>query len=310
MMSGVQCPRYSVHFYRDDVYKLVKFKRPLFPHVSARREDRGEEVPAEKLSQAVSRARSVVYQLAFCNDWDFFFTGTIDPAKYNRYHLADFYKSLTQWIRDYRKKYRCDLKYLFIPELHEDGAWHIHGFVRGIPENRLCPFIPGLHPKHLVDGGFMNWPDYQKRFGFCSLDVPRNLEDISGYITKYVTKDLGRCVSEYGGHLYRCSIGLARAFPMGYVYQSYAALDIYLDYDGMFCSNGWVRDVDWSFWLKFIPVDGVLPDLEYPEELPVVMSNVEMEQFAIAGWCNGSTSGSALEDAGSTPAPATNEWSE
>lgn len=305
MASDVQYPLYSVKFYRDNVYKLVRFKRPLFPHLPGDRLDRGEGDSVEKLSQALSRARSVIFQLAFCNDWDFFFTGTIDPAKYNRYQLKDFYKSFTQWLRDYRKKYHCDLKYLFVPELHKDGAWHIHGFVRGIPESRICPFVRGLHPRDLVDAGYLNWPDYQKKFGFCSLGTIQNPEAAAHYLTKYITKDLSRCASDYGAHLYYPAIGLARALPVGYVYQSYAALDVYLEYDATFCSTGWVRDVDWSFWMDYIPVDSELPPLEYPEDIPVMMSNVDIEQTTIAGWCNGSTSGSAPGEAGSTPAPAT-----
>lgn len=277
MTSNVQAPLYSVKFYRDNVYKLVKFKRPLFPHAPGQREDRGEDASGEKLSQALSRARSVIFQVAFCNDWDFFFTGTVDAAKYNRYQWAEYYKSFTQWLRDYRKKYRCDIKYLFVPELHEDGAIHIHGFIRGIPQSRIRKFIPGLEPQKLVDAGYLNWPDYQQKFGFCSMGAINNPEAAANYITKYITEDFGRCAVQFGGHLYRCSIGLARALPMGYVYQSYIALDAFLDHDAMFCSSGWVRDVDWSFWMQYIPVDELLPDLEYPEDIPVAMSNVDME---------------------------------
>lgn len=283
MTSGVLAPRYSVKFYREGVYELIRFKRALFPHLPLKREE-GESVPEEKFSQAICRAKSVIYQVAFCNDWDFFFTGTIDPDKYNRYQLKDFYKSFTQWLRDYRKKYCCDLKYLFVPELHKDGAWHIHSFVKGIPQDRLRLFIPGLEPQDLVDEGFLNWPDYQKKFGFCSLGYIKDPEHASGYLTKYVSKDLARCVSDYGAHMYRCSVGLARAMPMGYVYQSYASLDAYLEHDGTFCSTGWVRDVDWSFWMEYIPVDAELPPLEYPEDIPVLLSNVEIEQTIIRGY--------------------------
>ena len=73
----------------------------------------------------------------------------------------------------------------------------------------------------------------------------------------------------------------------------------------MFCSNGWVRGVDWSFWMQYIPVDGELSPLEAPEDVPVLMSNVDVEQLTIAGWCSGSTPGSEPGDAGPTPAPAT-----
>lgn len=305
MTSAVLGPRYSVKYYRDGMYKLIRFKNPLLPRSLEKRQDRGEAVPDGKLSQAISRAKSVIFQVAVCNDWDFFFTGTIDRTKYDRYHLKAYYTAFTQWIRDYRKKYGCDLKYLFVPELHEDGAWHIHGFVCGIPSDRLRRFIPGLEPQDLVDAGHLNWPDYQQKFGFCSLAVPRDLEAISHYITKYITKDLGSHVVDYGGHLYRCSVGLARAVHEGYIYQSYVVLDSYLEHDGMFCSTGWVRGVDWSFWMQYIPVDGELSPLEAPEDVPVLMSNVDVEQLIIAGWCNGSTPGSEPGDAGPTPAPAT-----
>lgn len=305
MTSAVLGPRYSVKYYRDGMYKLIRFKNPLLPRVPEKRQDRGEAVPDGKLSQAISRAKSVIFQVAFCNDWDFFFTGTIDRTRFDRYHLGDYYKSFTQWLRDYRKKYSCDIKYLFVPELHEDGAWHIHGFVRGIPGDHLCKFIPGLHPKKLVERGYLNWPAYQRKFGFCSLGVIRDLEAISHYITEYITEDLGRCVTSFGGHLYRCSVGLARAVHEGYIYQSYVVLDSYLEHDGMFCSTGWVRGVDWVFWMQYIPVDGELSPLEAPEDVPVLMSNVDVEQLTIAGWCNGSTPGSEPGDAGPIPAPAT-----
>lgn len=132
---------------------------------------------------------------------------------------------------------------------------------------------------------------YQEKFGFCSLAHIKDPERAAGYITKYVSKDLARCISDYGAHMYRCSIGLARAMPMGYVYQSYASLDVYLGSDNTFCSTGWVRDVDWSFWMEYIPADDELPPLEYPEDMPVLLSNVEIQQTTIGGWLEGENDG-------------------
>lgn len=69
MTSGVLAPRYSVKFYREGVYELIRFKRALSPHLPPKREE-GESIPEEKFSQAICRARSVIFQVAFCNDWD------------------------------------------------------------------------------------------------------------------------------------------------------------------------------------------------------------------------------------------------
>lgn len=67
-------PNYSVKFYRDGFYKLVRFNRPLVPHLIEDRagERDSDSFPDGKFSQAVSRARSVVSQVVLCNDWDYF----------------------------------------------------------------------------------------------------------------------------------------------------------------------------------------------------------------------------------------------
>ena len=65
-------PSYSVKYYRDGFYKLIRFNgglAPRLPDDSDLTENREEQSSSGKLSQALSRARSVVFQLALCNDW-------------------------------------------------------------------------------------------------------------------------------------------------------------------------------------------------------------------------------------------------
>lgn len=149
------CPVYSVKYFRDGYYKLIRFNTPRIPCLPTPREAFGDA--EKKLSQAIARARSVITQVAICNDWDYFFTCTLDGAKHDRYDLDSFRKVFPQWLRDYNKKYRCKIRYLLVPERHKDGAWHIHGFLRGIPSDRLTPFVRGIHPEKLVNGGYLNW---------------------------------------------------------------------------------------------------------------------------------------------------------
>ena len=40
-----------------------------------------------KLSNNISRAKSKVFEYAYCNHWDYFITLTISPDKYDRYDL-------------------------------------------------------------------------------------------------------------------------------------------------------------------------------------------------------------------------------
>ena len=101
---------------------------------------KGEAGNTEKLSESLSRSRSKVFELSICNDWKYFVTFTLDRAKYDRYNLNKFIKDLSQFIRDYKKKYNTKITYLLIPEKHTDGAWHLHGFLNGLPVEHLTPF--------------------------------------------------------------------------------------------------------------------------------------------------------------------------
>ncbi|MFQ8760646.1 MAG: hypothetical protein ACLSAF_15635 [Intestinimonas sp.] len=47
---------------------------------------------------------------------------------------------------------------------------YIHAFLRGVLD-RLTPFVRGIHPRDLVDGGFLNWGDCSYKFGFAVLPV-------------------------------------------------------------------------------------------------------------------------------------------
>lgn len=163
-------------------------------------ENRGK-VNDDKLTNNIVRARSTVLELALCNEWEHFITLTIDKSKYDRYDLSSYYKDLSQFVRDQRKKYKTDIKYLLIPEQHKDGAWHMHGFMHGLTKSML---IENAH-------GYMDWQDYSKKFGYCSIDKIRHKKRASIYITKYISKDFSNGVKKLNAKMYYCSQGLKRA---------------------------------------------------------------------------------------------------
>lgn len=307
-MTFYGSPSYSVKYYREGLYKLIKFHflRGVCLH------DREEEKPLnnEKLDAALSRARSVFYQLAMCNDWDFFFSGTLSSDLRDRYDLFSFRNDFAQFVRDLRKRPGYEnLAYVLIPERHKDGAWHMHGLISGLPESALSYFVPGVHPQKLVDGGYRNWGDYGARFGYCSLGHIRDSEAVAAYLTKYLTKDMASSVQDVGGHTYYCTRGLKRSVSFGSVYGDVPALDVHLDYNGPYCSTGMVRGVSWSYWLDYIDCSNlqmICTDDDFVEFIPDPMA----EQLVIAGFpmrrggvvanipvsCSGA--------AGSIPAPA------
>jgi hypothetical protein len=175
-------------------------------------------VNEEKLEQNICRARSEIFELAYCNDWQYFTTFTIDPKKFGRYDLEKYHKSFTRWLRYFNEKNGTHIKYLTIPEQHKDGAWHEHGFIMGLPEEYLRLFdaekekLPKYIRDKLLSGcPVYDFPAYREKFGFCDLEPVRSIEGVSKYVTKYITKDLSRSVTASGAHLYYHSLGLKKA---------------------------------------------------------------------------------------------------
>lgn len=168
----------------------------------AKKEQMFCEKPDEngRFEENIIRARSKILELALCNPWDNFVTLTLDPRRYDRYKLHEWRRDLSQWIRDQRKRGKGDLRYLLIPEQHEDGAWHMHGLMAGIPVGDL----------QKNGNGYLDWPRYRQKFGFISLDGIKNSVAVSRYITKYVRKGTGETAAalESGQHLYYHSRGL------------------------------------------------------------------------------------------------------
>lgn len=172
---------------------------------------------SKKLSNNICRARSTVAELADCNPWELFVTFTIDKEKHERYDLHKYKKDLTQFLRDYRKKTSADIKYLLVPEKHKDGAWHLHGFIHGLPLEHLHAFtlsekLPARIRQRLSCGTKVyTWKPYENKFGFASIEVIDSKEAAGRYILKYITEDLNRTITELNAHLFYASKGLRRS---------------------------------------------------------------------------------------------------
>jgi hypothetical protein len=164
-------------------------------------------IGVKKIDNNISRAKSKVFEYALCNDFKYFCTFTIDKKKYNRYDLELFYKDFGKFINNYKNK----IEYVLIPELHSDGAWHMHGLFNGIDEKDLINF-DDLHdkkyPKRLLKKGYFNFKKYQKKFGFCSFCLIDDKQKVSSYITKYISKNLSKKIIGFAKHSFYSSNNL------------------------------------------------------------------------------------------------------
>ena len=197
-----------------------------------------------KLDDNIRRAKNAIFEYAFCNPWEWFFTGTLDPQKYDRTNLDKFHKDLTDWLREYGRYHKIKIKFLFVPEQHSDGiSWHIHGFLHGLPKEHLKQFVvgdvmgKGLAEKVKRGDVVYNWLPYAKKFGFCDLEPIRNAEAVSKYMTKYINKNLASSVKDLNAHLYYHSRGLNKAET---IKKGVMALPITPTYENEYCSVAWL----------------------------------------------------------------------
>lgn len=164
-------------------------------------------VNTEKLSNNLSRAKATVKELAICNPWDYWCTFTINASKYDRFNLDEYFKDFSKFLNNYNN-YNCPneykVKYLLVPEQCKNGAWHMHGFIKGIKPSDLFT----------NDNGYLDWKQYRNKFGWISLDPIRDIDKTSSYVLKYMTKDIDKNVNSLHRHLYYCSKGLERSVEL------------------------------------------------------------------------------------------------
>ncbi len=140
---------------------------------------------------SVNRTKTMIYNYARGNVWEWFCTFTFNPDKVDSFNYAECSKKIRQWLNNIHKKYSPDLKYLVIPEQHESGRWHFHGLLSNTGSMNFKESfykqttIPLFSKSGLRVYNFGNY-----KLGFSSATKIKNTAKASSYVTKYITKDL------------------------------------------------------------------------------------------------------------------------
>ena len=185
-----------------DRYKVSWMSSQLAKGMSVERKGKGM-ANEEKLDCNVRRAKNRIKEYALSNQWDFFCTLTLDKLKQDRYDLGAYIKKLSHMIRNVRRDTGANIQYLLVPEKHRDGAWHMHGLLKGIPPEMLVEAPRGVRKRQVY-----NWVAYSEKFGFNDLEPVEDSCKVASYITKYVTKEMNSSIKEMNAKSYYASRGL------------------------------------------------------------------------------------------------------
>lgn len=138
------------------------------------------------LRNSFSRTINSIYKISRQCEWEYFITLTYDNSKVDRYDYDLCMKKANKWFHNQRR-YAKDLQYLFVPEQHKDGAWHIHGVISNVGDMKFID--SGKKFKSSNDDNTIYNLDGWK-FGFSTASKVDDYQKVSSYITKYITKDI------------------------------------------------------------------------------------------------------------------------
>ena len=140
--------------------------------------------------KSLYRSKSKLIDLAIENGpWEYFVTLTFDKNKVNsRYDYDEISKCFTKWV-DLVKHSNKSFAYVFTTEKHKDGAFHLHGLIKNVPNLKLIRALNKLG-RGLCKNGCQIFNIKNFKYGHTELSKIKNQEAVSIYISKYMTKDL------------------------------------------------------------------------------------------------------------------------
>jgi hypothetical protein len=139
------------------------------------------------------RSKQNIIDLAYHNGlvkpWEYFLTLTFDPSIIDSTDYAKVGEVLTRWINNMKHQNK-QMEYIIVPEPHKSGRIHFHGIFRNVPNWKLTPARSPKSNRLIKKNGIQIYNLNNYKFGYSTVSKVSNLEAVSVYISKYMTKEL------------------------------------------------------------------------------------------------------------------------
>lgn len=192
-----------------------------------------DELSEKNIARCIRRAKDRIFDIAFCNDWKYFITLTIDDKKINAFNVKDVMKKLNKFLNNMQQRH--GLSYIIIPEYHESGRVHCHGLIndalkvedsgtRGVKGYSAPLKLSTIKAKGLMrDITHIVYNLPQWTYGF-STAVP--VYGDGGALATYVTKYMTKATTKIFGKYYWSSRDLVREPKIEYKNTQYQDIDL------------------------------------------------------------------------------------
>lgn len=139
------------------------------------------------LKSSLNRTKQEIYKISRQCRWEYFLTLTFSPEVIDRYDYSTCMKKANKWFNNQKNRYAKDLQYVFVPEQHKDGAWHIHGLIAQVGSMSFADSGKKFGSKTVFNlSGWRNGFSTAVKIG----ETKEDLYKVSSYICKYITKEL------------------------------------------------------------------------------------------------------------------------
>lgn len=189
---------------------------------SFQNEKRTQEQEEHCKKVSLSATKNRIYNIARSNMWEWFITLTFDRNKTDSADYDMIVYRLHVFMNNLQKRKCPDMKYLIVPELHEDKEhYHFHGLLSGVDALRFC------FSGHFDKGGKPIYNILDWTYGFTTATQVQDTQRVSSYITKYITKDTEQRLKNKKRYL--CSRNINRTEPTYHLLDEEEFLSIYAD---------------------------------------------------------------------------------
>lgn len=166
---------------------------------------------SEVRGDSLKRAKDSIFDYVLNNDFEYFFTGTINPDELDSKNPKELLKPVQQWLKDMVKRY--GLSYIMIAERHKKGGIHFHGLFRSVKPLRLEDSGTKLYKGRKkpvsneraeqlgLSGGRTVYNLKTWSFGFTTcVELTGDRMNTAFYVTKYITKDCKKIFGRFFWH--------------------------------------------------------------------------------------------------------------
>lgn len=170
------------------------------------------DICGDSKGASVRRSRIRLNMMLDMNDFDWFATLTFDPKRLDRTNADEVYEMYRKWI-DLMTKHYPNMRYITVPEKHEDGCYHFHMLIGGISTQDLGLVNSGKVCCHWsTKNGIASkeyfkatWQDHKLeetdgipiynitkfQYGYTTVSRIQSRERCNFYVKKYIDKNFG-----------------------------------------------------------------------------------------------------------------------